>query len=228
MRVRKGQQTRTAILDQALAIASRAGLAGLTIGTLAERSGLSKSGLFAHFGSKEGLQLAVIQGVRQLYSELVFQPAMRQPPGLPRLRAIVENWLKWTGGAKLPGGCIMTAAAYEFDDCPGPVRELVSQSMRELRKTLARSVRLAVEAGELHADTDPEQLAFEICAIYVGAQLDARLFVDPRAGERALIAFDQLLERRGGIRVPAGEQAPLALQSASSTHAARSGAHGTA
>src|SRR5512141_1776664 len=115
--MRKGQQTRTAILEQALAIASRVGLAGLTIGTLAERSGLSKSGLFAHFGSKEGLLLAVMQGVRQLYSDLVFQPAMQQPPGLPRLRAIVENWLKWTGSARLPGGCIMTAAAYEFDDC---------------------------------------------------------------------------------------------------------------
>ena len=225
--MRKGQQTRTAILEQALALASQAGLAGLTIGTLAERSGLSKSGLFAHFGSKEGLQLAVVQGVRQLYSDLVFRPAMQQPPGLPRLRAIVENWLKWTGSARLPGGCIMTAAAYEFDDCPGPVRELVSQSLRELRKTLARSVRMAVEAGQLHPDADAEQLAFEICAVYAGAQLDARLFGDPQAQARALVAFENLLQRRAGNAAPA--QAPClpahTLAGISSTSTARSGAH---
>lgn len=195
--MRKGQQTRAAILDQALAIASQAGLSGLTIGTLAERSGLSKSGLFAHFRSKEGLQLAVIQGVRKLYSDLVFQPAMQQAPGLPRLRAIVENWLKWTGTAKLPGGCIMTAAAYEFDDCPGPVRDLISKSLRELRKTLARAVRMAIDAGQLAADADPEQVAFEICGIYAGAQLDARLFGDPLARQRALAAFENLIDRAG-------------------------------
>ena len=196
--MRKGRKTRSAILDEALALASQTGLSGLTIGTLATRSGLSKSGLFAHFGSKEDLQLAVIQAVRQLYSEFVFQPAMRQPAGLPRLRAIVENWLEWTGSARLPGGCIMTAAAYEFDDCPGPVKELISQSLRELRKTLARTVRMAVDAGQLRADADPDQLAFEICAIYAGAQLDARLFGDPQARRRALIAFENLLDRAGG------------------------------
>ncbi len=224
--MRKGQQTRTAILDQALALASQAGLAGLTIGTLAERSGLSKSGLFAHFGSKEGLQLAVIQGVRQLYSDLVFQPAMQQPPGLPRLRAIVENWLKWTGSARLPGGCIMTAAAYEFDDCPGPVKELISQSLRELRKTLARAVRMAVDAGQLPPDADAEQLAFEICAVYAGAQLDARLFGDPQAYARALVAFENLLQRRSAGAAPARPSSPpaRALASTSSTSAVRSGA----
>lgn len=193
-------------------------MAGLTIGTLAERSGLSKSGLFAHFGSKEGLQLAVIQEVRELYSQLVFRPAMQQPPGLPRLRAIVENWLEWTGSAKLPGGCIMTVAAHEFDDSPGPVRELVSQSLRELRKTLARSVHLAVEAGQLHADADADQLAFEICALYCGAQLDARLFDDPRAGERALVAFEKLIERHGGAGAPAQATATAPPARADAAH----------
>jgi AcrR family transcriptional regulator len=224
----KGHQTRAAILDQALAIASQAGLSSLTIGTLAERSGLSKSGLFAHFGSKEGLQLAVMQGVRQLFSDLVFQPAMQHPPGLPRLRAIVENWLRWTGTAKLPGGCIMTAAAYEFDDCPGPVRELISQSLRELRKTLARSVRLAIDAGQLRADTDAEQLAFEICGIYAGAQLDARLFGDPQAWQRALLAFENLLDHAGGGNAPAptGPRSPLAPERATSASTPRPGASG--
>ena len=215
--MRKGQLTRHAILDHALAAASRSGVAGLTIGSLAARSGLSKSGLFAHFGSKESLQLAVIRQVRELYSQLVFQPAMRQPSGLPRLRAIVENWLEWTCSAKLPGGCIMTAAAHEFDDSPGPVRELVSQSLRELRKTLARSVRLAVEAGQLHADTDAEQLAFEICALYCGAQLDARLFGDPRAGERARVAFEDLIRRHGGT-APAQAGAPASGARAGAAH----------
>lgn len=225
--MRKGQQTRAAILDQALDLASQAGLAGLTIGTLAERSGLSKSGLFAHFGSKEGLQLAIVQGVRDLYSELVFQPALRAPAGLPRLRAIVQNWLKWTGSARLPGGCIMTAAAYEFDDCPGPVKELISQSLRELRKTLVRSVRMAIEAGELRADTDAEQLAFEICAVYAGAQLDARLFGDPQAHTRALTAFDNLLRQRAGDGAPAhaGGRPPLPPAATSPATAARRGAH---
>jgi AcrR family transcriptional regulator len=223
----KGQQTRTAILDHALAIASQTGLSGLTIGTLAERSGLSKSGLFAHFRSKEALQLAVIQSVRQLYSELVFQPAMRQPPGLPRLRAIVENWLAWTGTAKLPGGCIMTAAGYEFDDCPGPVRELISQSLRELRKTLARTVRMAIEAGHMPADTDPDQLAFEICGIYAGAQLDARLFDDPNARRRALVAFENLIDRprSGKASVQPGIEASIAFARAASAPAASTDGH---
>jgi AcrR family transcriptional regulator len=221
--MRKGQQTRTAILDQALALASQAGLSGLTIGTLAERSGLSKSGLFVHFGSKQGLQLAVIQAVRQLHSDLVFRPAMQQPPGLPRLRAIVENWFKWTGSAKLPGGCIMTAAAYEFDDCPGPVKELISQTLRELRKTLARTVRMAIDAGQMPADTDPEQLAFEICGIYAGAQLDARLFGDPQAYRRALLAFESLINRSGsGNASTQSGGHPLAFERTTSASAAHS------
>jgi AcrR family transcriptional regulator len=189
----KGSQTRAAIVEQALALASQDGLSALTIGTLAERSGLSKSGLFAHFGSKEELQLAVVRGVRQLFSDFVFSPAMQHQPGLPRLRAIVENWLKWTATAKLPGGCVMTAAAYEFDDHPGPVKDLISQSLRELRKTLARAAHTAMQAGQLRADTDPEQLAFEICSLYLGAQLDARLFGDPNAWQRALDAFEKLI-----------------------------------
>jgi len=193
----KGRQTRAAIVEQALAVASQCGLSALTIGTLAERSGLSKSGLFAHFGSKEELQLAVVRGMRQLFSDFVFLPALQHSPGLPRLRAIVENWLNWTATAKLPGGCVMTAAAYEFDDRPGPVKDLISQSLRELRKTLARAAHAAIEAGQLRADTDPEQLAFEICSIYLGAQLDARLFGDANAWQRALAAFEHLVSRPG-------------------------------
>jgi AcrR family transcriptional regulator len=208
----KGRQTRAGIVEQALAVASQTGLSALTIGTLAERSGLSKSGLFAHFGSKEELQLAVVRGVRQLFSDFVFLPAMQHPPGLPRLRAIVENWLKWTGTANLPGGCIMAAAAYEFDDRPGPVKDLISQSLRELRKTLARAAHTAIESGQLRADADPEQLAFEIYSIYLGAQLDARLFGDPNAWRRALAAFENLLSRSGSATAPIDTAHPLRLK----------------
>ncbi|MCJ7837900.1 MAG: hypothetical protein MUP61_01630, partial [Burkholderiales bacterium] len=146
-----------------------------------------------------------------------------EPPGLPRLRAIVENWLEWTGTAKLPGGCILTAAAYEFDDCPGPVRKLISQSLRELRKTLARAVRMAIDAGQLPAESDPEQLAFEICAIYAGAQLDTRLFGDPDARRRALLAFENLIDRAGSGNASAqsGTGLPLAYDGAASASAAR-------
>ena len=113
----------------------------------------------------------------------------------------------------------MTAAAYEFDDCPGPVRELISQTLRELRKTLARAVHMAIEAGQLSAETDPDQLAFEICGIYAGAQLDARLFGDPQAWQRALVAFENLINRPAGGSAPAqpGMRPPLAAAKASST-----------
>ena len=193
----KGQQTKATILDSAIALASQTGLQGLTIGKLAERTGLSKSGLFAHFGSKEELQLGVVQASRQLFADIVFLPALREPAGLPRLRAMVTNFINWPARAKLPGGCVMVAAAYEFDDQPGALKDLVAQSLRELRKTIARSVRQAVEQGHLDADTDADQLAFEIFGVYVAAQLDARLFGDPKAWDRGLDAFESLISRHG-------------------------------
>lgn len=195
----KGQETRAAIVESALRLSSQTGLQALTIGKLAERTGLSKSGLFAHFGSKEDLQLAVVQAGRQVFAETVFLPALKEPAGLPRLRAMVRNFINWPTRAKLPGGCVMVAAAYEFDDQPGALKDLVAQSLRELRKTIARAVRQSVEQGHLHADTDADQLAFEIFGVYVAAQLDARLFNDPHAWQRAEDAFESLISKHGGV-----------------------------
>ncbi|HEY6242219.1 MAG TPA: TetR/AcrR family transcriptional regulator [Burkholderiales bacterium] len=193
--MRKGERTKSAILNHAVATASQLGLEGLSIGSLADRLEMSKSGLFAHFGSKEDLQIAVVHQARQMFSDHVFTPALHEPAGLPRLSAIVQNWVTWTRSADLPGGCPITAAAYEYDDRPGALRDLLSQTLRELRKTLARSVRVAVEAGHLRVGTEPEQLAFEILGIYLASQLEARLFGDPEAWPRGLASFETLIDR---------------------------------
>ena len=189
----KGEQTRQAILDEAFSLASCCGVGGLSIGVLAERTHMSKSGLFAHFGSKEELQLAVLRESQQRFADVVLRPAFRLPRGLARLRAIVINWLDWTKVANLPGGCVINAAAAEFDDQPGPLREEVKHSLLALRRTLVDTVIKAVEAGELRADTDAEQFAFELEGIYQVTQQSRRLLDDPDADRRALAAFDRLV-----------------------------------
>jgi len=172
---------------------------------------MSKSGLFAHFGSKEELQIAVLQATRQMFADVVFLPAMREPAGLPRLRAMVGNFIDWPIRAKLPGGCVMVAAAYEYDDQPGVLKDLIAQTLRELRKTLARAVRQSIEQGHLDADTDADQFAFEIFGFYVAAQLDARLFGDPQAWKRAHDAFESLVQKHGAINSPPGIPASLVI-----------------
>ncbi len=189
----KGEHTRQAILDEAFSLASCVGVSGLSIGILAERTKMSKSGLFAHFGSKEELQLAVLREAQQRFAEVVLRPAFRQPRGLGRLRAVVVNWLDWTREANLPGGCVINAAAAEFDDQPGPLRDEVRRGLTALRRSLVETVVKAVEAGELRADTDAEQFAFEMEGIYQVTQQSRRLLNDPDADRRALVAFDRLV-----------------------------------
>jgi AcrR family transcriptional regulator len=191
----KGERTRATILDEALRIVSKAGLDGLTIGTLAEATGMSKSGLFAHFGSREELLLAVLAHGQAEFTEVVFQPAMAKPRGLPRLRSMFVNWLDWTESAELPGGCPMIGGASEFDDRPGPVREMLAGGQRSWIETLKRAVRQAVEEGQLARDTDPEQIAFEIFGIALVVHHHRRLLGYKKARERALIALDSLLKR---------------------------------
>lgn len=191
----KGEQTRTAILDEALKIASRLGLEGLTIGSLAEATGLSKSGLFAHFGSREDLQLAVLEHAAQLYGTKVFRPVLNIERGLPRLRALFERWLEWALESGLPGGCIMIAAAAEYDDRPGPIRDAVIANQNRGRAISEKAVRLAVEEGHLRVDTDPEQIAFELLAIVLATHNYRRLLGDREARKRALTAFEQLIAR---------------------------------
>jgi AcrR family transcriptional regulator len=192
----KGERTRAAILDEALRLVSKAGLDGLTIGTLAEASGMSKSGLFAHFGSREELLLAVLAHGQAQFAEVVFQPAMRKPRGLPRLRALFTHWLDWTESAELPGGCPMIGGAAEFDDQPGPVRDMLAGGQRTWIETLKRAVRQALEEGQLARDTDPEQIAFEMFGIALVVHHHRRLLGYKKARERALTALDSLFKRR--------------------------------
>jgi len=198
----KGERTRAAILDEALKIVSKAGLDGLTIGTLAEATGLSKSGLFAHFGSREELLLAVLAHGQAQFTEVVFQPAMDHPRGTPRLRAMFVNWLDWTESAELPGGCPMIGGATEFDDKPGPVRDMLAGGQRTWIETLKRGVRQAVEEGQMVAGTDPEQIAFEMFGIALVVHHHRRLLGYSKARARALAALESLLERHAAAAKP--------------------------
>jgi len=189
----KGEETRQAILDEAVALCSQIGVSGLSIGALADKAGMSKSGLFAHFGSKEELQIAVLRESQQRFVDTVVRPALKAPRGIARLRAILANWLDWTNRAQLPGGCPLNAAANEFDDQPGPVRDAVEAGLADGRRLLANAVRLAVEAGELRPDTDIEQFVFEFTGIVLVSMQNQRLFKDKDANRRALEAFERLV-----------------------------------
>jgi AcrR family transcriptional regulator len=191
----KGERTRAAILDAALRLVSKSGLDGLTIGTLADATGMSKSGLFAHFGSREELLLAVLNHGQQEFIEVVLNPALKKPRGLARLRAMFVNWLDWTESAELPGGCPMIGGATEFDDKPGPVRDMLVAGQRAWIDTLQRAVSKAREEGQVSAATDPEQVAFEMFGIALVVHHHRRLLGYQKARERALAALDALFER---------------------------------
>ncbi|MBI2318583.1 MAG: GNAT family N-acetyltransferase [Betaproteobacteria bacterium] len=189
----KGEQTRVLILDQAVALASEVGIEGLTIGALAARLGLSKSGLFAHFGSRESLQLATLKRAQDLFHARVFRPALAAQRGLPRLRALFQNWFEWLDRSPRPGGCVILAATYEFDHRPGPIRDLLLKSQKELRGGIAKAVRMAIDAGHLAAETDPWQLTFELFGIVLAAHHERHMLDDLRAGERGAKAFERLI-----------------------------------
>ena len=193
LRMSKGEQTRAAILDAALAQASEAGFESLTIGSLAERAGLSKSGLFAHFGSREELQVAAIEAAAGRFTQTVFLPALRARRGLPRLRALFDNWLGWTGRSGLTHGCPMHAAAVEFDDRPGPVRDAVVEHFARLERELGRAVELAVGQAHLRADLDVGQFVFDMLGIIFSYHHGARLFDVTRAEAHARTAFERLI-----------------------------------
>jgi len=190
---RKGDQTREAILDRALALASTGGLEALSIGSLAREVGLSKSGLFAHFGSKEELQRAVLRTAVDRFVADVVTPALRQPRGEPRVRAMFERWLAWE--SSLPGGCPFQAVAAELDDRPGPVRDDLVQSQRDWLDALATAARIAVVEKHFHDALDIEQFAYELYSLMLAYHQFQRLLDDPRAEERTRRSFDRLLER---------------------------------
>ncbi len=190
----KGDNTRVAILDAALVQASESGFESLTIGSLADRVGISKSGLFAHFGSREELQIAAIEAAAARFTETVFIPALKAKRGLPRLRALFEHWLDWTARSGLSHGCPMQAAAIEFDDQPGAVRDAVSDHFARLERELGRAVELAIGQGHLRADLDVGQFVFDMMGIVFAYQHGARLFERAKSEARARTAFDRLID----------------------------------
>ena len=188
----KGQQTRATILDAALGLASHMGLEGLSIGALAEVTQMSKSGVFAHFGSREELQISVIREYHTRFEEEVFYPAMREPRGLPRLRALFERWIRRVS-VEVDSGCIYISGAVEFDDRPGPVRDALASMVQAWHAALARAIRLAVDAGHLRADTDAEQMLFELHGLILALHHDARFLRTPGAPDRARTGFAHVL-----------------------------------
>jgi len=190
----KGERTRQSILDRAVDLASLEGLQGLTIGRLAEELGMSKSGLFAHFGSKEDLQIATIEAASQRYITEIFTEALRQPRGYPRLKAICEAWLSYIRRSVFPGGCFFAAASFEFDSRPGPVRDRVRLMMDDWMHALERSIQMAKDEGHLKDDVDPPQLAFELNSMFFGANFAFYLRDDREAIARAERAVHTRLE----------------------------------
>lgn len=188
----KGEDTRDAILERAVQLASEVGLDGLTIGRLASALDLSKSGLFAHFASKEGLQLATLDRAAERFTEVVIRPALEAPRGEPRLRALVERWLAWPVEVPQPGGCIFVQAAVELDDRPGPARERLVTLQREWLRVLATAVKIGVAEGQFRRDVDAEQVAFELYGIMLSTHHASRLLGDPRATTRARRAVERL------------------------------------
>ncbi|HEX8502884.1 MAG TPA: TetR/AcrR family transcriptional regulator [Pyrinomonadaceae bacterium] len=190
-----GERTRQAILEAAVHIASEEGLEGLTIGRLAAELSMSKSGLFAHFGSKEELQLATVEAARAVFVREVIAPAFAAGKGLGRLWRLCEVWLGYVRGEVFRGGCFFTAAAAEFDGRPGAVRDRVAEIMREWLATLRRSVSEAQAAGQLGPEADPAQLAFELNALEMGANWAFQLHGDRQAFSRAREAMLERLRR---------------------------------
>lgn len=191
--MRKGEQTRAAILDVALELASRNGLEGLTIGLLADRMSMSKSGVFAHFGSREDLQLEVVKLYHHRFEQEVFYPSIKETRGLPRLVAMYTRWVKRVS-VEIASGCIYISGAVEYDDREGPIREELVSMVRAWQGALLRSVEQAIELRHLHTNFDAEQLVFEMHGLILALHHDARFLRNPGAVERARAGFERLIE----------------------------------
>jgi AcrR family transcriptional regulator len=190
----KGYETKRAIVDEALDLVSTGGLGGLSIGTLASATGMSKSGLFAHFGSKEALQLTVLRAASERFVDVVVAPALKEPRGEPRIRAIFERTMKhWEH--ERPGGCVFYAVSAELDDQPGPARDYLIQTQLDFQDTIRRAAQIAVEEGHFRKDLDLDQFAFDYNAIPAAYHYAGRLLGKPDAEKRAEQAFEALLER---------------------------------
>lgn len=197
----KGQQTKSAIVEAALGLATQIGLEGLSIGVLAEVTRMSKSGVFAHFGSREELQISVIREYFSRFEQEIFYPALHEPRGLPRVKALFANWMKRVA-VEIQSGCIFISGAVEFDDRPGPVRDALASSVQTWLNGLNRAVVLAKQCGHLSADADEQQMAFEIHGLILALHYEARFLKNPGSIERANQGFEHILARYGAPAQP--------------------------
>ncbi len=211
-KLRKGEQTRQAILEAGLAMAAREGLEGITIGSLAETIGMSKSGVFSHFGSREDLQIAILKLYEQRFIQELLLANLKEPRGLPRLRAVIHAWLR-RSAQEATEGCIWISGATEFDARPGPVRDCLVGMVRSWQKELSRTISLAIEEGHLRPDTDPEQMVFEIYGAVLVLHHDGLLLKSSNAIDRARASIDRLL---ASYQTPEGKSSRTKLQVARS------------
>jgi AcrR family transcriptional regulator len=188
----KGEETRKAVLEQAVETAARSGLAGLTIGSLALQTGMSKSGLFAHFKSKEALQLRVLECARDKFADEVVRPAVAAPRGEKRIRALFENWLAISRDGT--SECLFVSAAWEFDDQPGPVRDQLLRDHRDFEDSVTQMFRTGIAEGHFRTDADPEQFAHDLHGVMLVYFHSHRLLGDPRAEAKTRRAFERLLD----------------------------------
>jgi len=195
----KGTDTRSRIVETALRAASVDGIEGITLGKVAADVGMSKSGLFAHFDSKEALQVDVLSTAAEKFKQVVVIPALGAARGEPRLRSLFHQWLEWEQNESLPGGCVFMHAAAELDDRPGPARTKLVEQQQKWLGTLAKAVRMAIDAGHFRKDVDPSLFAFQLYGIVLSYYHSARLFKDPNAKAHALGAFESVV---GAARVP--------------------------
>ena len=192
-RTHRSGLTLTAILDTALTMAVQDGVDSLTIGEVAKRLGLSKSGVFSRVGSREALQIAVIEEFDRRFLQEVFVPAMREPRGLPRLSAIMRLWLQRARDVEVHTSCLYCAGAFEFDDRNGPLRDKLLEGILGWRSALKRTVIQAIDEGHLRPDIDVDQVVFELDGLFVALMRDARFLRDPRAPDRAWAAYERLI-----------------------------------
>lgn len=199
-RTERAETTLAAIVDTALVMAAAEGLESISIGEVAKRLGLSKSGVFSRVGSREQLQVAVLLEYDKRFQQSVFVPAMSHPRGLPRLDAIMRRWLARASNTDRTLSCLYTAGAFEYDDREGPVRDQLQDGVLRLRAALRRAVQLAIEAGHLQADLDVDQFVFEMDALFTGLLRDTRFLRDPLVHERGIKAWERML---AAAKVPA-------------------------
>ncbi|MDO5652754.1 MAG: TetR/AcrR family transcriptional regulator [Brachymonas sp.] len=192
----KGQHTRAVLLDAGLALSSELGLEGISIGALAEMVGMSKSGVFAHFGSRDDLQIAIINEYYQRFEEEVFQPALQQPRGLPRVRAMFENWIRRVT-EEVQSGCIFISGAVEFDDRKGQVRDALQHAMKTWLAAFRRAIEQAIEEGHMKQGIDPYQIIFELHGLILSVHYEARFLEGSNALERVKHGFERILNCYG-------------------------------